>query len=681
MILFKNHFVKLKKILNYLQFNIFLITMKIKLTWFIAISIFLISTTNAELYYPISEMSKVDCRFSDFSTLWSDCKMQLPILKTSDYTKYKNDYSLYRRVYTILWWSTYNYGWDVWNGWHQWVDIATSKWTPVYSIADWKIVQSWFLAWRWNNVKIEHTINGRKIYSNYSHLSKIDVSLWNTIKGNTKIGEVWNTWNSFWNHLHFQIDLSISWKWPWYRSNCVEKNYDKIVNSDVCFSQLNNNTIDPLLFLETGWAVVKANIIDKPKIENIPQVWLLSREEILRREIEEFLRFYDVKVEILNLWWSVELWKSWNFRISVTDKRTKKPFNWSFPGDMNFKYDKNKFDIFPTWILQIDNWFRDFKITPKVAWKMSLDIYIWETFFKKLNFWVFDTKKSINPKSTSFWVTNNNVISETKKWLLYFKDNFWLNIIWVKFDWTYTLKSENNTMKFCLKKVSKISDLNRVFNTDCKDENFKNEISFNYSDSVSWIIVFNYKVLKEWSNNLVVLTSKNDKISSKKLNWTLPVDLKVTYPYYDDVLKISKLWFVSWINKWYFLPDRELSREDWIIFLRNYLDLKLKNCKDNNCKSLYSQKIVELSKEYSDKFSYFTRLEYITLIWKYVPIDEYKNDDYIKFRDLKEIELTYSKNILKNSTWQDYFGQTRYFQPDKKITRWEWAFLISRVLD
>lgn len=655
--------------------------MKLKLAWFLIISSFLTLNVNAELVYPIAEMSKVDCRFSDFSTLSNECKMELPILKTSDYTKYKNDYSLYRRVYTILWWSTYNYGWDVWNGWHQWVDIATSKWTPVYSITDWKVVQAWFLAWRGNNVKIEHMVNWRKIYSNYSHLSAINVSLWDNVKTKTKIWEVWSTWNSFWNHLHFQIDLATSGSGPRYRSNCMEKNYDKIVNSDVCFSQLNNNTIDPLLFLETGWAVVKANIIDKPKIENISQAWLLSREEILRREIEEFLKLYSVKVEILNLWWSIELWKSWNFRITVTDKRTKKPFTGSFPWDMNFKYEKSKLDIFPTWILQIDNWTRDFKITPKIEWKLSVDIYIWETFFKKVTFWVFNTKKAIYPKSTYFWISTNNVISETKKWVFYFKDNYWLNIIWVKFDWTYTLKSENNTMKFCIKKVSKISDLNMIYNMNCKEDNFKNEVNFSFNDSISWILVFNYKILKEWSNNLIISNSKNDKISSKKLNWTLPVDLKVTYPYYDDVLKISRLWFVSWINKWYFLPDRELSKEDGINFLKNYLESKLKKCSNNDCKAIYSEKLLDLSKEYSDKFSYFTRLEYITLIWKYVPIDEYKNDDYIKFRDLKENELTYSKNILKNATWSDYFGETRYFQPSKNITRWEWAFLISRVLE
>lgn len=655
--------------------------MKLIKIWFVFFIVFWIKLTNAELYYPVGEMSKPDCRFQDYSTLWSDCKMQLPILKTSDYTKYKNDYSIYRRVYTILWWSTYNYGWDVWNGWHQWVDIASAKWTPVVAITDWKVVLASNLAWRGNTVKVEHKINWRTIYANYSHLSKIDVSVWDSVKAKQKLWEIWSTWNSTWNHLHFQIDLSVSWKWPWYRSNCSEKNYDKIVNTNVCFSQLNTNTIDPLLFLETGWAVVTANSVEKPKTQNISQEWLLSREEILRREIEEFLKLYQVNVKILDIWWNIELGKSWTFRISVTDKRTKRPFTWSFPGDMNFKFDGTKFSIFPTWILQIDNWYRDFKVTPKIAGKMSIDIYIWETFFKKLNFWVFDTKKSIIPKQTIFGISTNNVISETKKWVFYFKDNYWLNILWVRFDWKYTLKSENNSIKFCIKKVPSIKDLQKVFNIDCLEENFKSEITFSNSDSISWIIVFNYKILNEWANTLLITDNSNNNITTKKLNWILPVDLKVNYAYYNDVLNISKLWFASWINKWYFLPDRELNREDWINFLKNYLEYKLKNCNENSCKSTYSQKIVELSKEYSNKFSYFTRIEYLNLIWKYVSLNDYNKSDYIAFRDLKEDEIYISKNVLKNATWQDYFGQTRYFQPEKKITRWEWAFLINQILN
>gem|GEM_PF-1164890 len=68
---------------------------------------------NAKLVYPIQEMSRPECRFQDFSTLTPDCKMQLPILRTNEIEKYKNDYSLYRRVYTVLYGASYTYGWDV----------------------------------------------------------------------------------------------------------------------------------------------------------------------------------------------------------------------------------------------------------------------------------------------------------------------------------------------------------------------------------------------------------------------------------------------------------------------------------------------------------------------------------------------------------------------------------------
>lgn len=635
---------------------------------------------NADLVYPIQEMSKVECRFQKFSTLSAECKMQLPILKTSDYTKYKNDYSLYRRVYTILWGSSYNYGWDVWNGWHQWVDIASAEWTPVYSIYEWKVVQAGSLAGRWNTVKIEHTINGRKVYSNYSHMSKIDVSVGQSVQAKTKVWEVWNTGNSTGNHLHFQIDLAVSGKWPWYRSSCSEKNYDTIVNTNVCFWQLNTNTIDPLVFLETNGAVVQATTIDKPTTQVISQQWMLSREEILKIEIADFLKSYNVQVKILNTGANIELGKKGSFRITVIDKRTRKPFTGSFPGDMNFKYDNKRLDIFPTGILQIDNGSRDFTITPKVAGKSSIDIYIGETFFKKLNFWVFDTSKQIIPKQAVYSASTNNVISETKKWVFYFKDNFGLNILWVNFNGRYTLKSNNNSIKFCIKKVSAIWDLNRVFNTSCRDEQFRDQIEFTAQDAILWIVVFNYKVTSQWSNSLIIENSQWQAISTKALNGTLPVDLQILHPYYNDILLISKLWLATWINKGYFLPDRDLTREDGVWFLRNYLEYQYKACFDTECKSLYTQNLLNLNKEINDKYSYFTREEYLQLLWKYIPLSEYRWSDYTVFRDLEWVSLEYSKNILKASTWNDYFGQTRYFQPTKVITRWEAAFLLNRLL-
>jgi hypothetical protein len=43
---------------------------------------------NNKVIYPLKEISKLKCRFEDFSKLSSDCKQKLPILKTKDYKKY-----------------------------------------------------------------------------------------------------------------------------------------------------------------------------------------------------------------------------------------------------------------------------------------------------------------------------------------------------------------------------------------------------------------------------------------------------------------------------------------------------------------------------------------------------------------------------------------------------------------
>ena len=48
-----------------------------------------------ELIYPLKEISKLECRFTEFWELNSNCKQSLPILKTKDYEKYANQYGGY----------------------------------------------------------------------------------------------------------------------------------------------------------------------------------------------------------------------------------------------------------------------------------------------------------------------------------------------------------------------------------------------------------------------------------------------------------------------------------------------------------------------------------------------------------------------------------------------------------
>lgn len=221
-----------------------------------------------KIVYPIQEISKLECRFQDFDTLSSSCKQTLPTLNTKDYKKYatKNGgYNDFTRIYTVLWGASYKYGWDQGNGGHQWVDIATAKWTPVYAMADGKvIVSSTELGWG-QVISIEHNINGKKVVSDYAHLSKIQAKKGDFVTAGQKIGEVWSTGNSTGNHLHFQIDLEAPFYPYYYNQRSCPYSYYEITEKGVCFDQLAIHTIDPLLFLETNGA-----ILDQMQVSSTP---------------------------------------------------------------------------------------------------------------------------------------------------------------------------------------------------------------------------------------------------------------------------------------------------------------------------------------------------------------------------------------------------------------------------
>ena len=221
-----------------------------------------------KIVYPIQEISKLECRFQDFDTLSSSCKQTLPTLNTKDYKKYatKNGgYNDFTRIYTVLWGASYKYGWDQGNGGHQWVDIATAKGTPVYAMADGKvIVSSTELGWG-QVISIEHNINGKKVVSDYAHLSKIQAKKGDFVTAGQKIGEVWSTGNSTGNHLHFQIDLEAPFYPYYYNQRSCPYSYYEITEKGVCFDQLAIHTIDPLLFLETNGA-----ILDQMQVSSTP---------------------------------------------------------------------------------------------------------------------------------------------------------------------------------------------------------------------------------------------------------------------------------------------------------------------------------------------------------------------------------------------------------------------------
>lgn len=756
------------------------------------------ANSSSDIIYPLKEVSKLECRFSEFWELNSWCKQSLPILKTKDYQKYAaldGWYNDYTRLYTVLWGSSYKYGWDVWNGWHIWTDIATSKWTPVYSIADWKVIKAKNDSMLWNYISIEHNIKWKTIVSNYAHLSKIDISVWDTVKVWKKIGEVWSTWNSTWNHLHFQIDLPSTSHPYYYEYAKCPYSYYKITEEGICIDELSKNTIDPLLFLETSWAILdkvtttvsknnntstnnntssnndlsifnrtvyvwysvsdikkvqeifrelnvyrwniswdysdieediiayqiskwvisdryadwawyfwpktrstvkaeyldylangttstKNEVVNDNKIETtkIDRVNLMSREEIEKKEVEDFLRYYNIQLNFINKWGNIEAWKSEIIKLTVTDKKGK-AFKWEMPGWMTFIVDEAKVSVFPEKLFYFTDWKRDIQLTWKNEWNTKLYVKIWNQTIQTIDLKVFKAGQTIYPESSKVISPSKITLWEKQTWLVVFKDANWKNLINLKYGSTYKLKASWDN-KVCIKEWN-IKDVKKIYSVNkCDDNEYKNEVDFTYENTVWWLLIFDYKAVSKDLSFSITNTYNNSKLAEKKLVVTNPKWLTNTYAYTAEVMDLLENWIVDWINNWYFLENRWLTERDSIVWIENALNKMQWEVYDNESKQKIKSSLTEIDKfkPYSSKTKIITRQDFLNLNYKYLVLDNVNNWK-VEYKDIDNETSKKLANVFdENTTWKDQFWKS-YFQPDAKITRWEWAFLLSNTLE
>ncbi len=222
--------------------------------------------------YPIKQVSKpeVACKVNHRSTLDNSCKVALPIIKNSDYSKYiKNN--LYRAVYSDIRGGSYHDGWDTDFGGAPSTDIATAEWTPVYAIGKGKVIVSQDGSQGYGNtITIEHDLwEGKKIWSSYSHLSSREVEVGDLVEEDDPIGKVGKSWftiGQFGYHLDFAITTTKQKSYPYSYGDCPA-GYMNGVQKWVCRDYLVKNTIDPILFLELNGDLNKTQRIAKTLIE------------------------------------------------------------------------------------------------------------------------------------------------------------------------------------------------------------------------------------------------------------------------------------------------------------------------------------------------------------------------------------------------------------------------------
>jgi hypothetical protein len=762
------------------------------------------SNTLAEtkVIYPLQKISALECRFQKYSELSDACKIDLPILRTSDYKKYlKQDggYNIYTRVYTVLWGSSYKYGWDVWNGWHEGTDIATAEWTPVYAIADGKVIVAENLLGWGNSVSIEHDINGKTIVSNYSHLSKITVSDGDKVTVGTKIWEVWNTGNSFGNHLHFQIDLKYKFHPYYYDYGECPYSYSKISESDICFPLLEKHTIDPLLFLETQGGVLdtieikteKINPTDSktsvpsesddsdtidifnitvyrdspsdyirkvqkifrdlgiykwgltgdyadieddilayqisrkiissssdtwagywgPKtraqakneyenfslpgvatklsdtqqtvvrdfsktVEKIDRTNILTREQIEEREIDDFLKSYDVNISTDSIGGNIKVGEVKVLGLNITDRKGR-GFKGSLPWELSFTVDTSLVEVFPKKLYYFTDGKRDIKVTALKAGSTTLRMRIWQKVIKTLSINIYGEGTKIEPASGKFVANSKVVVWENKTWTFRFKDKSWRDIVNLKFDGNYRLTSNENVL-FCIKKGN-IKDIDKIIKKVCKKEDYTNLYDFSYTDTVNGLLVFDYIVAGKSAKITLSNLDKKTDLGSKTIATELPKGLKKDYDYYKDVVTLLQSGVVGWISQWYFQQDNALKEKDAKDWMINTLRYMKKNTKDDNFRKKINARLEKLKPQEVSDFNTLTREAFLKKAYEYLIFNEGKNIT-IEYKDL-DSDLNKKANEVfdKNTTWKDQFGKS-YYRPEKAITRWEAAYFISTLL-
>lgn len=123
--------------------------------------------------------------------------------------------SLSHRFSVAYLWTYISWDYSEWTGSHPAVDIVPeTKNQEIFAPLDGIAFKTWEDGAYGKYIVIEHKnvphpddmSKTTTLYSCFQHLSDVYVKDWQSLKEWDSIGRTGNTWNSFWEHLHFQID-------------------------------------------------------------------------------------------------------------------------------------------------------------------------------------------------------------------------------------------------------------------------------------------------------------------------------------------------------------------------------------------------------------------------------------------------------------------------------------------
>ncbi len=217
--------------------------------------------------FPLQDVARPECRWTTWDELTESCKI--------DIVQWSQQQDIGKLLFSALRWTSYEKSQTANSGGHPSLDLPSSEWTPVYAIHEWTVINASERGGYWLSITIQHELDWKKIFSNYSHLSELLVKKWDSVKGKTLIWKVWCTGFSIsgdptrcGNHLDFQITTDKSPSHPYWYWDC-EDWYFWAVEKWTCREKLLAYTIDPLVFFASysdvniNYPVIAPHVVKK----------------------------------------------------------------------------------------------------------------------------------------------------------------------------------------------------------------------------------------------------------------------------------------------------------------------------------------------------------------------------------------------------------------------------------
>ena len=368
---------------------------------------------NTTLVYPLYEVSKLECRTQEFSTLSSSCKIELPIIHGADYTTYENE-KIYKDIYTVLRWGTYTNQRDQGSGAHYAVDIASSKGTPLYAIADGEVYSATYNTAYGNVVKIKFKYKDEILYAVYAHMDSYTVKAGDLVKKGQQIGKVGNSGNVSGAlggyHVHFEIDKDAGGRPAYAFNGCAEtaKGHYEIIQKGYCRVQLFQYTKDPIVLLEGANAKYPTLVWEQPEhpaptepivplpeepVPPIPEPEIPALPDPLPQPEEnknvisldfskvdlvgrEFLNKRDISIE-KNFWEIVGMEDKMSFTMTIKNKVTGEPFHGTLNQPLLLVASNTNVTINPVSTVLVSKGTATMNLTPKNKGNVYIAINLW----------------------------------------------------------------------------------------------------------------------------------------------------------------------------------------------------------------------------------------------------------------------------------------------------------------